>query len=214
MIMRNIIELQGRNHLRRLAVFLDVVYAMLFVQMLQYLPQAEDMSWTDQPLGLLQRLIDNRTDLLRIVIGCGLTLIYWNLSNRLLGSLVRTDSKHALLVLLQMVFVCLFLYFAISDPTLAGGPSSPALQSASLAIAGFMGLWGWSYARKHGLVDGCLTTEDKDELARRGLIEPSTALLNTPVAFVGPWSWSAGWLVIPFLVVWVLKKRSGRLASP
>ena len=91
MATQNVVELQGRNYLRRLGVFLDVVYALLFVQMLQYLPQAEDMSWRDRPLGLLQVLIDNGTELLRIVVGCGLTLIYWNLSNRLLGSLVRTD---------------------------------------------------------------------------------------------------------------------------
>ncbi len=209
MTTQNVIELQGSNYLRRLGVFLDVVYALLFVQMLQYLPQAEDMSWSNRSLGLLQVLIDNRTELLRIVIGCGLTLIYWNLSNRLLGSLVRTDGKHALLVLLQMVFVCLFLYFATMDPALVGGPSSPALQSASLAIAGFMGLWGWSYARKHRLVDGCLNSEDKDKVGHKTLLEPFTALLNTPVAFLGPMVWTAGWFVIPFGVAWILKRRPG-----
>lgn len=107
-----------------------------------------------------------------------------------------------------MVFVCLFLYFAITDPALAGGPSSPALHSASLAIAGLMGLWGWSYARKHELVNSSLTTEDCDDVSRSSWIEPLTALLNTPVAFVGPLAWTAGWFVFPFVVMWLLKKRS------
>ena len=187
---QEVIELRGRNYLRRLCVFLDVVYALLFVQLLQYLPQTEDLAWKERPLGLLQLLIDNATELLRILIGCGLTIIYWNLSNRLLGSLQRTDGSHAVLVMLQMAFVCLFLYFAISDPALAGGPSSPALQSASLAIAGFIGLCGWAYARRHRLIDGRLTEQDQRDVARRAWIEPLTALLNTPLAFVGPMSWT------------------------
>lgn len=90
---QKVVEIQGRNQLRRLSVFLDVVYALLLFDFLQHLPDAEDMSWRDQPMGPLQLLIDNRIDRLRIVIGCGLTLTYWNLSNRLLSWLVRTDGK-------------------------------------------------------------------------------------------------------------------------
>jgi uncharacterized membrane protein len=200
-------DLQGASYLARLKVFLDVVYAVLFVKVLDYLPQFEDMAWKDKPLGLLQLLMENATELLRIFIGLGLTLIYWNLNNRLLGPLVRTNGRHALLALLQMVFVCLFLYFALADPDLSGGPSSPALQAASLAIAGFIGLGGWAYARKHQLVDERMTEEERDKLARSRLIEPITALLNTPVAWVGPMAWTAGWFTIPLLVAGVLKRR-------
>jgi len=197
---------QGKKHLQRLETFLDVLYALLFFQMLHYLPQGEDMAWADKPLGLLSLLWANADELLRIFVGLALTIIYWNLNNKLFGPLVRTNGRHAILALLQMFFVCLFIYFAISDPGLAGGPSSPALQCVSLFIAGFVGLWGWSYAGKNQLVNEDLTEAEKDRVARRGLIEPITALLNTPLAFVGPMAWTLGWLIIPFPVMWVIRK--------
>jgi len=197
---------QGKKHLQRLETFLDVLYALLFFQMLHYLPQGEDMAWADKPLGLLSLLWANADDLLRIFVGLALTIIYWNLNNKLFGPLVRTNGRHAILALLQMFFVCLFIYFAISDPGLAGGPSSPALQCVSLFIAGFVGLWGWSYAGKNQLVNEDLTEAEKDRVARSGLIEPITALLNTPLAFVGPMAWTLGWLIIPFPVMWVIRK--------
>ncbi len=68
----------ARRRLQGLRVFLHVVYALLFFEMLRYLPQAEDMAWAESRLGLIQLLIDNRVELLRIVIGGGLALIYWN----------------------------------------------------------------------------------------------------------------------------------------
>jgi len=197
---------QGKKHLQRLETFLDVLYALLFFQMLHYLPQGEDMAWADKPLGLLSLLWANADELLRIFVGLALTIIYWNLNNKLFGPLVRTNGRHAILALLQMFFVCLFIYFAISDPGLAGGPSSPALQCVSLFIAGFVGLWGWSYAGKNQLVNEDLTEAEKDRVARSGLIEPITALLNTPLAFVGPMAWTLGWLIIPFPVMWVIRK--------
>jgi len=197
---------QGKKHLQRLETFLDVLYALLFFQMLHYLPQGEDMAWADKPLGLLSLLWANADELLRIFVGLALTIIYWNLNNKLCGPLVRTNGRHAILALLQMFFVCLFIYFAISDPGLAGGPSSPALQCVSLFIAGFVGLWGWSYAGKNQLVNEDLTEAEKDRVARSGLIEPITALLNTPLAFVGPMAWTLGWLIIPFPVMWVIRK--------
>jgi uncharacterized membrane protein len=197
---------QGKKHLQRLETFLDVLYALLFFQMLHYLPQGEDMAWADKPLGLLSLLWANADDLLRIFVGLALTIIYWNLNNKLCGPLVRTNGRHAILALLQMFFVCLFIYFAISDPGLAGGPSSPALQCVSLFIAGFVGLWGWSYAGKNQLVNEDLTEAEKDRVARSGLIEPITALLNTPLAFVGPMAWTLGWFIIPFPVMWVIRK--------
>ncbi len=204
---------EGEKRLRRLEVFLDVVYALLFFHMLLYLPQSEDLAWADKPWGLLSLLADNAGELLRILVGLGLTLIYWNLSHKLLGPVVRTDGRHCLLALLQMLFVCLFLYFAISDPTLAGGPSAPALQCVSLALAGFVGLWGWSYAVRRGLVDDALTKADKDTIAMRGLVEPITALLITPLAFVGPLAWTLGWFIIPLPLVWVIRRMSARRSA-
>jgi len=128
-------------------VFLDVLYALIVFRMLAYLPSAEDMAWVGKPLGLLGRLIHERRELRRPVMGIGLTVICWTLNNKRLNQLKLTDGLHTLINLVQMAFVCLFLYFAIADPMLAGGTSSRALQCASLALAGSPG-------SGHGLTRG------------------------------------------------------------
>ena len=186
--------------LRRLETFLDVAYAVLFVDFIMYLPHTEDMAWTDLPYGLLSLLIDNSLDLLRLIIAVGLTLISWNLTHKLLGPLDRTDPRHTLLALLQLIFVCLFLFFAIADPKLAS-LSSPVGQCLSLALSGFIGIAGWSYARKNGLTRADLSETEKNEVLRSAIVEPVTALLNTGFAFVGPGAWTAGWFVIPVFLV-------------
>ncbi|RLB41092.1 MAG: hypothetical protein DRH30_07540 [Deltaproteobacteria bacterium] len=190
----------ARKQLRRLETFLDVAYAVLFVDFIMYLPHTEDMAWTYLPYGLVSLLIDNSLDLLRLIIAVGLTLISWNLTHKLLGPLERTDPRHTLLALLQLIFVCLFLFFAIADPELAS-LSSPVGQCLSLALSGFIGIAGWSYARKKGLTRPELSETEKDEVLRSAIIEPVTALLNTGFAFVGPGAWTAGWFVIPVFLV-------------
>jgi len=196
----------GRKQLRRLETFLDVAYAVLFVDFIMYLPHTEDMAWTELPYGLLSLLIDDSANLLRLIIAVGLTLISWNLTHKLLGPLDRTNARHTLLALLQLIFVCLFLFFAVADPELVS-VSSPVGQCLSLALSGFIGIAGWSYARKHGLVRADFSETERDEVPRNAIVEPVTALLNTGFAFVGPGAWTAGWFVIPM----VLLSGRGRL---
>jgi uncharacterized membrane protein len=186
-----------------------VAYAVLFVDFIMYLPHTEDMAWEELPYGLLSLLIDNSTDLLRLIIAVGLTLISWNLTHKLLGPLDRTDPRHTLLALLQLVFVCLFLFFAIADPELAS-LSSPVGQSLSLALSGFVGIASWSYARKHGLTRADLSETEKDDVLRNAIIEPVTALLNTGLAFLGPGAWTAGWFVIPIVLIGARKRVEQR----
>ncbi|MGB5635922.1 MAG: hypothetical protein WBM44_03515 [Waterburya sp.] len=188
------------NQLRRLETFLDVAYAVLFVDFIMYLPETEDMAWTDLTFGLLSLLLNNSLNLIRLFIAVGLTLISWNLTQKLLGPLEQTNGVHTLLVLLQLIFVCLFLFFAIADPTLQS-VSSPVGQSLCLALSGFIGMAGWFYARQNGLVKPELTKGQKDDIGRSIIIEPVTALLNTGLAFGGPSLWTLGWLVIPLLLV-------------
>ena len=165
-----------------------------------YLPETEELTWTELPLGLLSLLLDNSLNLMRLLIGVGLTLISWNLTHKLLGPLERTNGVHTFLVLLQLFFVCLFLFFAIADPTLQS-ISSPVGQSICLALSGFIGVASWSYARQNGLVKTVLTKTQKDDVRKSVLIEPTTALLNSGLGFVGPGSWILGWFVIPLVLV-------------
>lgn len=195
---------------RRLEVFVDVVFALIFFHILLYLPPTTDMTWVGRPYGVLQGLVDNPVEFVRVLVGIGLTLIYWLQSTTFLKYVSRTNGVHASLQLCQLVMVSLFMYFAISDPRLAGGPSSPALQSAALALAGVAGLAGWGYARRYGLVAAEITDAERARVSLSGLYEPATALLTLPLAFVGPLAWTMGWLLLPVVVrqvperVWAL----------
>jgi hypothetical protein len=194
-------------YLQRLSRFIDVVYAVIFFHILSnYLPHFEELSWMDKPYGLLSHLADKRMELLRIFIGGGLTLLYWNQNNGLFKHLVRTNSTHALLSLVQVFVMILFVYFAIADPNLES-KSSPALQAACLAIAGFMGIALWKYASKHGLIRKDMSQEEIDEVTRGNLMEPLTAVFNIGIAFIGPLAWTLAWFLLPPVFIWILKKR-------
>lgn len=205
----------SRRSLRRLEVFLDVLYALIVFRMLAYLPSAEDMTWVGKPLGLLGRLIHDRRELWRPVMGIGLTVFCWTLNNKRLNQLKQTDGVHTLINLVQMAFVCLFLYFAIADPMLAGGTSSRALQCASLALAGVTGEWAWAHARRNGLVDARVPLKQLDEVGRRGRTETATAVLNLPLAWIGTIAWTLGWFIIPLVIMQVLPRlgRASRAAA-
>ena len=207
-------ERGAMRSLRRLEVFLDVLYALIVFRMLAYLPSPNDMTWVGKPLGLLGRLIHERRELWRPVMGIGLTVICWTLNNKRLNQLKLTDGLHTLINLVQMAFVCLFLYFAIADPMLAGGTSSRALQCASLALAGITGEWAWAHARRNGLVDARVPVKQLDAVARRGRTETATAVLNMPLAWVGTITWTLGWFVIPLVIMQILPRLGRASRAP
>ncbi len=194
-------------YLRRLSRFIDVVYAVIFFHILsQYLPHFEEMTWTEKPYGLLSHLWDGKTELLRIIIGAGLALLYWNQNTGIFKHLAKTNYTHAALSLVQLFFVVLFVYFAIADPNLET-KSSPALQAASLAIAGFMSIGLWKYAAKNSLIREGMTEEEIKQVTKTNLMEPLTAVFNVGLAFVGPLAWTLAWFLLPPVFIWLLKKR-------
>jgi len=195
-------------YLIRLSRFIDIVYALLFFFMItHYMPLIEDMEWSHKPLGLLSHLMDNSSELLRIFIGGGLALMYWNQNNSLFKHLTKTNGMHAALSLIQLFLVCLFIYFAIADPALES-QSSPALQAASLALAGFTGVGAWVYASKHNLMSESLGEDEVKTITRSNLMEPSVAVVNIGLAFVGPMVWTLAWFILPVIFTWILKKRN------
>ncbi len=197
-----------RIYLNRLSRFIDIVYALLFFFMItHYMPLIEDMEWSHKPLGLLSHLMDNSGELLRIFIGGGLALMYWNQNNGLFKHLTKTNGMHAALSLVQLFLVCLFIYFAIADPALES-QSSPALQAASLALAGFTGVAAWVYASKHNMMSESLGEDEVNTITRSNLMEPSVAVVNIGLAFVGPLVWTLAWFVLPVIFNWILKKRN------
>jgi hypothetical protein len=192
-------------YLQRLSTFIDIVYALIFFHMFTtYLPIIEDMSWMAKPYGLLSLLAEKQLELLRIFIGAGLALLYWNQTNTFINNLVKTNGVHVMLSLVQLILVTLFVYFAIADPALES-ISSPALQAASLALAGFSGIMSWRYAVAKGLVRPELKKEETNVIMDGSLIEPLTATINVGLAFVGPLVWTFGWFVIPVILSLLLK---------
>lgn len=195
-------------YLNRLSRFIDVVYALLFFFMItHYMPIIEDMEWSHKPLGLLSHLIDNAGEMLRIFIGGGLALMYWNQNNSLFKHLTKTNGVHAALSLIQLFLVCLFIYFAIADPALES-QSSPALQAASLALAGFTSVGSWVYASKHNLMRESIDEDEVQTITRSNLMEPSVAVVNIGLAFVGPMVWTLAWFVLPVLFNFIIKMRN------
>lgn len=195
------------KRLQRLEHFIDVAYALLFVNFILYLPVTEDMAWTDLPYGLFSLLFENPQQLLRLFIAVGLTLVSWNLTHKLLGPVVQSDTVHTLLVLMQLVVVCFYLYFAIADPELVS-ISSMVGQSLCLALSGLVGIAGWLYARKQGFADPTMTEHDKKRVLHNVTIEPVTAVLTIGLAFVSSAAWSLGWIAIPAILA-ALRKAIG-----
>ena len=97
--------------------------------------------------------------------------------------------------------------FAIADPNLET-QSSPALQAASLALAGFVSVWSWVYASKNNMINESLSEDDINQITRNNLMEPATAVVNIGLAFVGPMVWTLAWFVLPPVFIWVLNKRN------
>ncbi|MCO1335673.1 hypothetical protein MO867_15150 [Microbulbifer sp. OS29] len=196
------------NRLRRLENFIDVAYALLFVNFVLYLPSGEDMAWTKLEFGLLSLLLEHSEEIFRLFIAVGLTLVQWNLTHKLLGPIEQSNNTHTALVLFQLVVVCFYLYFAISDPKLVS-ISSTVGQSLCLALSGFIGLAGWQYARKKGFANSSLTNQEKDNVLKSATTEPSVAVITVGLAFISPVVWSVGWLIIP-LIILVIRKKIGR----
>jgi hypothetical protein len=186
--------------LRRLEVFLDVIYALLAFQMLSYLPPVRDMSWVGKPLGLLGALASDRRELWRAIMGMGVTAICWHVSATRLARLRLTDGVHTTITLVQAGLLVFFVYFAICDPTLTGGPSSRALQCASVALAAAVGHLGWVYARWRGFIDGTAQPRHIEAIERSARTEIASAILIVPLSWMGPTWWTLGWVIIPLLV--------------
>ena len=204
---------QSRS-LRRLEVFLDITYGLIAVHMLTYLPPVRDMSWVANRLGLLGVMVGNAREVWRAVMGLGVTAIAWYLSSRRLSQLRQTDLIHTWMTLVQTLVVWFFIYFAICDPTLTGGPSSRALQCGSVALAGLTGQLAWIYGRWRGMVDADAPPGHLDDIEVRGRTEIATAVLNMPLSWVGPMSWTLGWVLIPLVITQLPRFWSARRDRP
>ena len=71
--------------LRSLDRFLDVVFALTFFRIVEFLPSFQDGRWTQLPHGILSLLASQPANLTRVVFGLVIILYYWIRKNALLS---------------------------------------------------------------------------------------------------------------------------------
>ena len=191
------LEVRQKRQLRRLEMLMDVVFALLIWRVFINLPSpvTDGWSWRDA----MAFLSGNAAGFAVVLIGMVLITIYWLQNNALFGNLVKTDGRHTTLSLFQLVALLLYLYSIRLGITFPDDAGALAMQSLSLALAGFLAGAAWKYAsRNRRLVSDDISDGDIQSLSTRTLAEPVSAVITLPFAFVGPVAWELSWLIYPF----------------
>jgi hypothetical protein len=130
-----------------------------------------------------------------IFIGIFLIITYWGQNNRIFGNLVRTNSVHAVLSILQLILLLLYLYTVVFEMEFPGLPISLAAQSLTLALTGYVAVITWNYARKNRrLLSDAIDDKEAFQLETSIFAEPLAATFTIPFAFLGPTAWNLSWL--------------------
>jgi hypothetical protein len=196
--------------LRSLGRFLDVVFALMFFRIVEFLPPFQDGRWVQLPHGILSLLASQPTNLMRVVFGLVVTVYYWNRKNTLLGVLIRSNGIFATLSIAALSFLCLFMYALIADPTYVGGVPTLLLQSVSLVISSLLSLFVLRYAIHANLTQPELRSSAV-QIARTDLSNPLTAVIATGLSWCGLTIWTLSWFALMPLFVWLLSRRRGEL---
>ena len=181
------------KQLKRLERLIDVIFAILIWMVFQNLPipSAEEFEKSSN----LEILNAYKNSLIMIFIGMFLIITYWGQNNRVFGNLVRTDGRHTVLSLLQMVFLLLYIYSVTFEMEFPGQPISLIAQSLTLALTGFAGVIAWAYAKKNRrLLSDVIDNKEAEQLKIGIFAEPLAATFTIPFAFLGPGVWNLAWL--------------------
>ena len=193
----------GRRQLKRVQIVIDVLFALLLFSLFQFLPRPDVDHFTRETM--VQAFADSYINYLVILVGIVLILIYWNQNNLLFGNLERSNGTHATLSILSIFSLMLYLYFVRLDMELDSTTLALQMQSITLALSGFLGIYSWHYAIKKKLITDKLTGVEQDAVYLKLLPEPVVALISFPFAWLGPDGWTLSWLLL-IPVSWVLKK--------
>jgi uncharacterized membrane protein len=204
------LERQQRQ-LSRLQTLMDVMFALMLFRVLAPLPmpqEEENWVWTFGALG--DFLAEEGGVIVMALIGVILIVVYWLQNNKLLGNLARTNGNHVAFCIAQLV--CLVFYaYAMGMAEDFDSPTTRALQSVFLAGVGLAGFFGFRYAaRDRRLLTESISDKEADELKISVLPEPVTALITIPLAFIGPWIWEIGWLIMLPLGGWLRRRHIAR----
>ena len=198
---------RGIGILNSLKIVINVLYALMIFQAFLILPRPDDPELEYQSLS--QIFSDNVMQLIIILVGLILIITYWIQFNRQLGNLVRSSPVHATLAIIQMICLMLYLYFVRFDMAYDGMTLALQMESVFLALAGFVGVLSWVYARRNGLTSDQINDKEELTILFQLLPEPTAALISLPFAVLGPDIWTISFLsIIPLTYVFNrIKKR-------
>lgn len=195
------------RQIRRLETLIDVVFAITLWRLFLLLPRPED---NPEWVTLLDMLSDSGMNFLVVVISLIIVIIYWLQSHTLFKYMVKTDTVHSVLSVLQIFSLLLFLYAMGVGIGLKADESTRIFESSMACLLGVFSFAAWYYAtKKDGLVTTELSQEEKRAITDRIKAEPVTAAITIPFAF-GMWAWELSWFIYP-LIVYLYKWRIRQL---
>jgi uncharacterized membrane protein len=187
------------RQLRRLEILMDVVFGVVIWRFFFLLPRPSKgaLDWDSMSMFLSANLDRFVIATLGIII----VIVYWVQNNALFGNLERTDNRHTAISIFQIFFLLLFLYSIRIGLVFEGSVSAKIFESVAAALLGFASVLGWFYAMKnHRLLSEDVSRDKALEVLDRTLVEPVTALITIPCAFIGPYAWEAAWFLYPLVL--------------
>ena len=197
---------RGVGLLQSIRIVINVLYALLIFQTFLILPRPGDplLEYNTLP----QIYADNINQIMVIVVGLILIVMYWIQFNRQLGNLVRSSPVHASLAVAQMICLMIYLYFVRFDMEYDGMTLALQMESIFLALAGFIGAFNWRYARTNKLTSDQINNDEEMAMFYSLLPEPVTSLFTLPFASFGPTIWTISFLaIIPFSYILKLVRK-------
>jgi hypothetical protein len=194
--------------LRSLGVFLDVVFALVFFRIVEFLPSFQGGHWMHLHHGILSLLASQPANLTRVVFGVVMTAYYWYRKNTFFCMLAKSNGVIAALSIGALCFFCLFMYALIADPTYAGGAPTLLLQSVSVLFGSLLGLLAFRYAIHANLMRPELRGSAK-QIARVDLSNPLAAAIATGLSWSGLTIWTLSWFVLMPFFSWLLARGKG-----
>ena len=185
---------RGKGILNSLIIVINVLYALMIFQAFLILPRPDDPELEVFTLGEI--FSDHIMSLVTIFIGLIMIVMYWIQFNKQLGNLVRSSAVHASLAVLQMFSLMLYLYFLRFDMEFDGMTLALQMESIFLALAGFIGVFNWFYARRNKLTSDQIDDAEEKSMLFSMLSEPSASLFSLPFAVMGPGIWTISFLII------------------
>ena len=200
------IEREHRR-VRRLETLIDVVFGITLWRLFILLPRpADNPEWET----LIDMFKDSGMQFLVVVIALIIVIIYWLQSHMLFKYLVKTDTIHSVLSVLQLFSLLLFLYAIAVGVVLKADESTRVFESSMACLLGVFSFAAWYYAlNKGGLITSELSPDEARGITERIKAEPVTAAITIPFAY-SVWMWELSWFIYP-LVVYLYRWRLNKL---